>query len=964
MLDAPTPSWAPIRRMSAEEEAESRFECLFRNSPSLMTILSLPDRRFVDVNDASLAKLGYARDELIGKTSSELGLFPHPQQQALLVDKILSDGRVADFEIQFRCRNGTILDGLLSGDTIRRLGRQCLLTRTVDITSHKQLESTLKQERQRLAGIIKGTNVGTWEWNVQTGQTIIGERWAEMIGYTLDELAPVSIDTWMRFVHPDDGKIGRMLLERHFSGELDYYECECRVRHKEGRWIWVLDGGCLASRTADGKPLLMCGTHQDITARKHAEEALREINAALAMQSAAAREIAEEAQRANAAKSEFLANMSHEIRTPMNGVIGMIGLLLETELTQEQRRYAEAVRVSGESLLSLINDILDFSKIEAGKVTLEILDFDLRVLLDDVATMMGLRAEEKQLELIHSMAPDVPSRVRGDAGRLRQILVNLAGNALKFTSTGEVRVQVSLEQETSREVSLRFSVQDTGIGIPTDRLGLLFEKFTQVDASTTRKYGGTGLGLAISKQLAEMMGGQIGAQSEEGRGSEFWFTTRLEKQPGAADWQRRLPQGLGSGRVLVADDNPKIREVLVAQIAAWHMPTAQAADGPAAVRLLYESLESGDLFRVLLVDMQMSGMDGEALARIVRCEKRFAGVGLVMMTTAGRRWDESRLKAVGFSAQLVKPVQQAALIDCLVTPPDGGTTPHRPPVTRHSLSDLRRTGARVLLAEDNLTNQQVALGILRKLGLEADVVANGREAIEALRNIPYHLVLMDVQMPEVDGLDATRTVRAAGRGNSAIPIIAMTACAMEQDRKRCLEAGMDDYIAKPVTPESLARIVEKWLARLEPSDAGSQPTSVLAANSNAVVFDGDAFLKRVMGDRPLAREVVNGFLGDIPKQIESLKSYLQAGDARGAERQAHTIKGAAAAVSGDVLRDLALKLEEASKAGDLGTVTASLEELTDQFARLKKAMEGSLALVQNGHDCPAMRLAVDTPPRA
>jgi PAS domain S-box-containing protein len=930
--------------MSAEEEAESRFEGVFRNSSSPMTILSLPDRRFVDVNNASLAKLGYARDELIGKTPSELGLFPQPERRKMLVVKFLSDGRVADFEIQFRCKNGTILDGLLSGDTISRLGRQYLLTRTVDITSHKQLEATLKQERQRLAGIIKGINVGTWEWNVQTGQTVFNERWAEMIGYTLDELTPVSIDTWMRFVHPDDGKAGWALLERHFSGESDYYECECRVRHKEGRWIWVLDRGCLASRTADGKPLLMYGTHQDITARKHAEEALREINAALAMQSAAAGEIAIEAQRANAAKSEFLANMSHEIRTPMNGVIGMIGLLLETELTQEQRRYAEAVRVSGESLLSLINDILDFSKIEAGKVTLEILDFDLRVLLDDVATMMGLRAEEKQLGLIHSMAPDVPSRVRGDPGRLRQILVNLAGNALKFTSTGEVMMRVSLEQETSREVSLRFSVRDTGIGIPADRLGLLFEKFTQVDASTTRKYGGTGLGLAISKQLTEMMGGQIGVQSEEGRGSEFWFTTRLEKQPQTADWQRRLPEGLGSGRVLVVDDNPRIREVLVAQIAAWRMPTAEAADGPAAVRLLYESLESGNLFRVLLVDMQMSGMDGEALARIVRCEKRFAGVEMVMMTTSGRRWDESRLKAVGFSSQLVKPVQQAALFDCLITPPGGGSTAHKPPVARHSLSDLRQTNTRVLLAEDNITNQQVALGILRKLGLKADVVTNGREAIEALRNIPYQLVLMDVQMPEMDGLDAARTVRAAGEGsrNSAIPIIAMTACAMEQDRKRCLDAGMDDYIAKPVTPESLARIVEKWLARLEASDSGSRPTPAPAAHSHAVVFDENALLRRVMGDRSLVREVLNGFLGDIPKQIESLKSFLAAGDAQGAERQAHTIKGAAAAVSGDALRDLALKLEEASKAGDLAEVAASLGELSDQFARLKQAMEASL----------------------
>ena len=940
----------PLNETISERAVEALFEGLFRNSSSLLAILSLPDRRFVDVNAASLAKLGYSRDEFIGKTSSELGLFPRPEQQTALVERILCGARIADVEIQFRCKDGSILDGLLSGDIISRLGRSYFLTRTVDITAQKRVEAALQQERQRLAGIIRATNVGTWEWNVETGQAVFSDSWAEMFGYTLDELAPVSIDTWLRLVHPEDGKAGWAALERHFRGELDYYECECRVRHKDGRWIWVHDRGALMSRTADGKPLLMYGTHQDITARKHADEALREINAALAIQSAAAREIALEAERANAAKSEFLANMSHEIRTPMNGVIGMTGLLLETELTAEQRTYAETIRASGESLLALINDILDFSKIEAGKVTLENLEFDLRVLLDDVAALMGLRAEEKAIEFVHFIAPDVPSHLCGDPGRLRQILLNLTGNALKFTSTGDVMMRVNLEQESSREVSLRFSVSDTGIGIPADRLGSLFEKFTQVDASTTRQYGGTGLGLAISKQLTELMGGQIGVRSEVGQGSEFWFTAHFAKQALGPNPQQHLPEGLGTARVLVVDDNPNVREALVAQIARWRMPVVEAADGLAAVRLLYESLLSKEPFRALLIDLQMPGMDGEALGRIVRCEKRFAGVALVLMTTSAQRWDDSRLKETGFAAQLVKPIQQSALFDCLVTPQGVGSTPRQQTSAPHVLNDLVWRNTRVLLAEDNLTNQQVALAILRKLGLKADVVTNGREATAALRNIPYQMVLMDVQMPEMDGLEATRMVRSADGGarNRGVPIIAMTASAMEQDRRRCLEAGMDDYIAKPVTPESLARIIKKWLATPGPAESdapqsGRSLPAAAAANTylDVMVFDQAALLRRVMGDRPLAREVVAGFLGDIPKQIESLKSYLQARDAQGAERQAHTIKGAAAAVGGDVLRNVALKLEEASKAGDLATVADLLGELVNQFARLKQAMEAS-----------------------
>ncbi len=485
-------------------------------------------------------------------------------------------------------------------------------------------------------------------------------------------------------------------------------------------------------------------------------------------------------------------------------------------------------------------------------------------------------------------------------------------------------------------------------------LELLFNKFTQVDASTTRKFGGTGLGLAISKQLVELMGGEIGVNSAWGRGSEFWFSARFDKQKPEQTARRRSPAKLAGARALVVDDNRTNRDVLMAQLAAWNMRPIEAADGPTAVQILYESLEAKDPFQVVLTDMQMPGMDGEALGRIVVCEKRFTRTKLVMMTSLGQRWDADQLLSAGFHAYLLKPVRKSDLFECLHTllgqdePPisDKGI------VTSHSLRGADRSNVRVLLAEDNITNQQVALGILRRLGLRADAVADGREALESLRSIPYDLVLMDVQMPEMDGLDATRSIRAgsAGAMGRKVPIIAMTAYAMRGDRETCLEAGMDDYIAKPVTPEALSRLLDKWLGGLlQATDTGTAASSdverVQGADDRqgveAPVFAERTLVTSLMGDRDLAATIARGFLEDVPRRIEELKGLVEAGDAKGAERQAHSIKGASATVGGEALSNWAAKLEKACEDGDMETVRASLGKLQDQFEWLKKAMEAS-----------------------
>ena len=817
-------------------------------------------------------------------------------------------------------------------------------------TELKKTEMSLRESEGRFRALVEQAAVGVAEIEMSTGRFFtVNRRLCEMVGRTEEELLAT---TFQAITHPEDLHLHEEKTALLLAGKIGHYSLEKRYHRKDGETVWVniTVSPLWNPGETSGRNMIVV---EDITERKRSEDALRETNRHLEEATARANQMAVQAEMSSIAKSQFLANMSHEIRTPMNGVIGMIELLLDTELGDDQRHFAEVVRASGESLLGLINDILDFSKIEAKKIDLETLDFDLSSLLDDFADTLAVRTHEKGLELLCSADLEVPTLLRGDPGRLRQILTNLAGNAVKFTNAGEVAIRVSLVEKNENDVLLRFSVRDTGIGIPEDKMELLFYMFSQADASTTRKFGGTGLGLAISKQLAGLMGGEVGVESEEGKGSEFWFTARLGKQAERAQAESRPPANLRDVRALIVDDNRTNCEILTTRLTSWGMRPTEALGGPGALQTLYRALDENDPFRIAVIDMQMPDMSGETLARTIKADERLADTRLVILTSAGVRGDARRFLEIGFSGYATKPIRHQelkAILSLALTERNGAEPKPQPIATRHTaretLNLFAGRKARILLAEDNITNQRVAVGIMKTMGLRASVVANGAEAVKALEALPYDLVLMDVQMPEMDGFEATRAIRnpQSAIPNRRIPIIAMTAHAMQGDRERCLEAGMNDYIAKPVSSRVLAEVLDKWLPReteTPTEQASRKPENaapVSAQELQAPVFDKVGMMARLMNEEDLVRTVSECFLADTPRQIQALRGYLEAGDASGVEHQAHTIKGASANVGGEVLRAVAFEMEKAAKAGNLEYVMAHLPEMERQFARLRQAM--------------------------
>ena len=856
------------------------LEVLMDNLPEAIYFKDLASR-FIQVSRSLAQRFGHSEAEQArGKTDFDFFGEEHARQAYQNEQEMIASGRpVVDLEEKENWPDGRVTWASTTKMPLRDRQGRVVGTFGIshDITARKRVEQELEQLSRFLDTVLDELPIMLFVKDAEhlriqrfnkAGEQLLGFSRDELIGKNDYDLFPVEEADF--FVAKDrDVLRGRRMVD--IPEEVIQTRFGERILHT--RKIPIFDD--------QGRPAHLVGISEDITAAKQAEEELRRAKLA-----------AEEASRA---KSEFLANVSHEIRTPMNGIIGMTELALDTDLTSQQREFLTMVRDSADSLLSVINDILDFSKIEAGKLEIESLAFPLRDTLGDTMKTLALRAHKKGLELACQVLADVPDALVGDPARLRQVVVNIVGNAIKFTDSGEVVMRVERDRESSGDVLLHFAVRDTGIGIPPDKQQAIFAPFVQADGSTTRRYGGTGLGLAISARLVELMGGKLWVESEPGQGSVFHFTAQLAVATSpVASTMPAEPTDLEDLPVLVVDDNATNRRILEEMLTNWHMkPTVVASAGEALIAMQQASA-AGDPYPLVLVDAQMPGVDGYELARAINDNLEYSGATIMMLSSSDQL--SSRDPKPRLAASLMKPIKQSELFDAIMT--SLGVSLRREEQRPAAAAPAGRH-LRLLLAEDNAVNQKFVTHVLQKRGHEVQVVSNGREALWAVETGGFDLVLMDVQMPEMSGFEATAELRRRERATGGHqPVIAMTAHAMKGDRERCLEAGMDDYIAKPIQASQLYDLIERTVGARDD-----------AATADDAIFNTEQACQRLGGDEELLQDLVRVFLEEWPRWRRELDDAVACGDWEQLRRLGHTVKGALGHFAIPSAQDAALRLE-------------------------------------------------------
>ncbi len=747
----------------------------------------------------------------------------------------------------------------------------------------------------------------------------VNPAWHRVLGYTEADLVS---RPYLDLVHPDDRDATLAEAAKLSAGkEVIYFEN--RYRHKDGTLRWLM-----WTAVPIPEQQVVYAAARDITERKAADETLTDLVRELEVAKRRAEDAAE-------TKSAFLANMSHEIRTPLNAILGMTTLALQTRLSAEQQEYLTTVKSSSEALLAVVNDILDFSKIEARRLDLDLAEFELRETVGDTAKAIAIRAAEKGLELACDVHPDVPEALLGDAGRLRQVLLNVLGNAVKFTTEGEVVLHVDVESADGPRIQLRFSVVDTGIGIPLEKQQQIFHAFTQADSSTTRRYGGTGLGLAIALRLVDLMGGRMWVESEVGRGSTFHFTAVFDRPKIAASASHQ-PKALDGLRVLVVDDNATNRRILEEMLASWHMKPRAVSDARSALAILRKAAPTDDRFHVVLSDCQMPGVDGFALARQIKHDHGLRSTPVILLTSVGRSGDPERCRRLGVDAYLTKPVKHSDLLDTLATLVGASTRREKAPQRARRSTRMPRRRLHILVAEDNAVNRKLVTTLLRKRGHTVKAVENGREAVAAIRPTgarSFDVVVMDVQMPEMSGFEATQAIRAReSPAARRLPIVALTAHAMQGDRARCLEAGMDGYLSKPIDVDELVATIERF-----GGDTNGRPGGPAAPAVTAAIFDEQAALGYTGGDRRLLRRIISLFRSDRSSALRRIERALAQRDGEALRMAAHTLKGSIATVGAPAGREAAAELEQMGRSNEFDDGERAFGRLREQISLLDDA---------------------------